>query len=139
MSRETAMNAIRSRFKTEVADVLSIPVLYDNAPGDPPDGEAEWIRFTILWGNASQTEFGGHTAHRDVALAVAQIFVPAGKGDGRSAEIADAIVPKFRAISIGEGVTFRTPYLTTVGRTGQYWQVNVSCPFFMRTVAPAQT
>ncbi len=133
-----ATNAIRSRFDTEVAQSLPITTVYDNQDEDTPEND-EWVRFSVRWADAVQREFGEKKSFRSRGVAVAQVFVPLGKGDGRALEIADAIVVALRAVSVQEIVTFRTPQVQYVGRTsrsdgGEHWQVNVSCPFFSDTV-----
>lgn len=134
-----ANNAITGRFATEVIAALlpTVVAIYDNDKTDPPENE-EWIRFTIIGGGSIQKEFGGATNHETVGVAVAQIFIPMGIGSARAYEIADIIVPLFRAKNTGaDGVTFRTPTVKTIGRSGQFWQVNVDMPYFWRAIEPS--
>lgn len=137
MSFEAVHNAIRKRFKSEVQDLESFTVLYDNAPDDTPDA-SEWVRFEIDNGVSLQISFGATKRFRRPGTAVAQIHVKASKGDQRALEIADKIVTAFRAVTVTEAgavVHFRTPMLVNLGRVSQWWQVNVNCPYYSDIVA----
>ena len=128
MSHETLANTIRSRFKTQVADVESLPTQYDNAPLDKPEN-AEWARITIKESESNQTSIGGSTnQHRTVGVLIVQLFAPWGQGDKEARRLADVVKAAFLAITVS-GVRFRTPSVIPVGRTGDEWQINVSCPF----------
>lgn len=128
MSSEALHNAIRSRFKTEVADKnAGLVVIYDNAPD--PDKDALWVRFTVLEGDANQQSLGPPRKFRTVGVAVGQVFALVDTGDRKALQVADKIKLAFRAISAG-GVTYRTPSVKNVGRVDRWWQVNVTCPFY---------
>lgn len=126
MSYETVFNTIRSRFKTLIEDGESIPVHYDNAPFDKPD-DSIWIRFTIVPGVTEQVEIP--STFRTFGLATAQVFTKIETGDKLALETADTVKSSFRAISVS-GVTFRTPSLEVIGRSENWWQVNIECPFY---------
>jgi hypothetical protein len=129
MTYEELHSAIRSRFQSQVAEVLDLPTIYDNDPTDPPTDNSIWCRFTILDG-ASRRTVCGVPEYRLVGVAVAQLFGPVGRGDQALAEIADAIVAAFRGLS-DAGVRYGDAYPQTVGvaREGDSYQVNVVCPF----------
>ena len=55
MTKTAIANAIRSRFKTQVADVLSLATQYDNHKLDNPDN-AEWCRLTVKFGETIRSE-----------------------------------------------------------------------------------
>lgn len=112
---------------TEFAVVESVSVQYDNAPFDPPD-EDPWVRFTIVWGSARQTEIGATPKFRGAGVAIAQIFVLEETGTNVLNDLADKIAAVFRKYTDGT-VTFRTPSPRLVGRDGKWWQLNVECPF----------
>ena len=130
MTKTAIANAIRSRFKTQVADVLSLPTQYDNHKLDNPDN-AKWCRLTVKFGETIQKSVGSPTGNRDrtPGVVIAQLFCPAGSGDGELLTVADAVIAAFKRVT-GTGVTFRTPSADVRGRNGAEWQINVNCPFY---------
>ncbi len=119
------------------ADHAARTTEHDNAPINPPD-DAEWIRFSIKPGDATQVSIGGSASsgqpvrERTMGIAIAQIFTPLGGGDAPAMATAEAIKATFRRTTATVPVTvqFRTPEITFVGRSAKWWQVNVTCPFF---------
>jgi len=130
MTSEAIANAIRSRFKSQVADVLELPTQYDNQKFDKPDN-ANWCRFTIEFGERFAASFGspGANRRRTVGAAFAQLFAPIENGDGELFEIADYIASKFDAVN-ADGVVFKITSAKKIGRSGDSWQINVVCPFY---------
>ena len=125
---EAVQNAVRSRFKTLVADVESVSVAYDNAPFTRPEGEM-WVRLAVLPGEDQQITMGGSTVtYRMVGVALASIFCPIETGDKAAVELARVIQTTFRRVT-ASGVEFRSPSITRIGRVGNEYQINVSCPF----------
>jgi len=129
MSVETIANTIRSRWKSQVADILTLPTVYDNAPPSSQPEDAKWARVWIVWGDSLLVEIGAQKNFRTVGQLVANLFLPVEKGDKDLLAVADTIRSAFRAVTVS-GVVFRSPSITTVGRTGNWWQVDVSCPFY---------
>ncbi len=129
MTFEALANIIRSRFKTQIADVLSLFTQYDNQKADNPDNEI-WCRLTIGFGESTQVANGGvgNNTFRTPGVMTAQIFAPMGMGEKGSYVIADAIKTAFRCVT-DSGVVFRTPSIQRIGRVENSWQVNVNCPF----------
>lgn len=128
MGFETRHNAIRKRFQDEIQDGIPIVVLYDNDPTEKPEN-AEWIRLTILPGESLQVSIGDNKRFRHPGVAMAQVFTLIEKGDQRALELADLIQVAFRSRT-EDGVTYRTPSVIVVGRSGGWHQVNVNIPFF---------
>ena len=128
MSFETLANTIRGRFKTLVVASTGLLVAYDNAPFTPTDG-VKWVRFTVLPGDSVQASIGVAKRFRTVGVAVAQIFLPIDRGDKDALALAETVKLAFRATTVS-GVTFRTPSLRRVGRTDNWYQINVNCPFY---------
>jgi len=130
MNNESIANAIRSRFKTQVADAIPLSTQYDNHDTDNPD-ETSWCRLTIKTGKAQQVSIGNPSAqrYRTPGVMIAQLFCPIGKGDSELKGLADSIIAAFRGVT-DTGVTFRTPYMNEVGRKDADWQINVVCPFY---------
>ncbi|HUS74347.1 MAG TPA: phage tail terminator-like protein [Sedimentisphaerales bacterium] len=130
MTKTAIANAIRSRFKAQVADALSLGTQYDNQKYDNPDN-AKWCRLTVKFGETLQKSVGSPTGNRGrtPGVMIAQLFGPVGKGDGALLEVADAVETAFKRVT-DTGVTFRTPSTYPRGRSGDEWQINVECPFY---------
>ena len=120
-------NAIRSRFKTLIEDGQSLATVYDNDGQSPPTDNSMWCRFYIR-DSAGQRLTVGVKNYRRSGLAVAQLFGPAGQGDGELIEVVDAIVAAFTSVSAG-GVRYLTAYQQPVGLEEGRYQINVICPF----------
>ena len=120
------LTSIRTRFDSQIAQALGIPTQYDNQEYEPSGPTITWIRFTILPGFSQQVE---NRRFRYPGIAIAQIMTPVEAGDGFARKTADKIQTAFRAVN-ADGVTYRTPYETTVGRTDEWWQLNVTIPYF---------
>ncbi|HZL99391.1 MAG TPA: phage tail terminator-like protein [Planctomycetota bacterium] len=130
-SWQAMADAVRSRFKTLVEDVVPIPTEYDNHAFTPP-ANAPWARWAIQPAVARQLEMGAASARtfRTDGRAVASIFVPEGLGDQAALVVADVVSLAFRA-QTASGVTYRSPVVKVLGRSGKWWQVNVECPFYI--------
>lgn len=130
MSWSEIANTIRSRFKTQIADVESLTTQYDNQNLDNPDNEI-WCRLTIKSGQTTQESIGAPSSNRDrtTGIMIAQLFAPIGKGDGDLKELAGTIRVAFKRVT-DNGVTFRTPSINEQGKREGMWQINVVCPFY---------
>lgn len=126
-------NAIRSRFKTQVADAQSVSTQYDNAPFAEP--ATIWVRWTVLDGESDQVSLPSPTARiRRTGVAIASIFAPLEQGDSAALALADTIAAAFRRVT-ADGVTYFTPSATPIGRDGASWQLNVVCPWYSDLLA----
>jgi hypothetical protein len=121
---ESAANIVRLRFHTNVATPSSLTTVYDNATHT--QAEDQWARFTVLPGLSDRTDSVG--TYTLPGLAIAQMFVPVGTGDADALALADTVYQEFRA-AVDAGVSFQVPTVRSVGRSGEWWQVNVACPF----------
>ena len=130
---ESLVNNIQKRF--EAFD--EFPIVWDNAPDPRLEADADsgvnplrtWIRLTVLVGEANQTQLGTVKVFRTVGVMTAQIFTILGIGNAEGYQIADRIADLFRSVS-ADGVVYRTPTVQNIGRTNDWWQINVSCPFY---------
>tara|TARA_R100000458_G_C8278525_1_gene254894 strand:+ start:11119 stop:11547 length:429 start_codon:yes stop_codon:yes gene_type:complete len=138
MGYEATHNAIRNRFNANfvaTTDTLGTDdVAWDNTTFEThDDGDTSaWVRFQVLDGESQIRNLGGTTA-RTLGLAVASVFVQAGQGDKLGLEITDEIVTAFKGVTHTYGgvtVNFRTPSVSTIGRDGSWWQINVTIPFY---------
>jgi len=130
MAWYTMHNVIRSRFRTQVANALSLTTQYDNHVIDNP-GNDNWCRLTILPGETKQVSIGAPSSNRErtVGVMIAQLFSPVQAGDGTILEIAESIRTAFKRVT-DTGVVFQTPSLKRVGQQIDSWQINVECPFY---------
>lgn len=126
MITTTTTNAIRSRFKAQIADPHSLVTQYDNQDMAKPD--LPWCRLSILDGESFQTEIV--RGYRTAGVMIAQLFYPLGTGDKAARIMAAHIEDAFKSVSIS-GTQFQTPSVKTIGRRDDSWQVNVTCPFYV--------
>jgi hypothetical protein len=95
-----------------------------------PSRDAPWIRLTILDGEGQQVEMGMKQRWRRPGIVEIQVFIPAGDGDGLSAELCDTVRDIFEGRTIN-GVIFRATSRRRVGRgrDSAWVQWNASTPF----------
>lgn len=120
-------NAIRGRFKSQIEDAQELTTLYGNDGQTAPVDNSMWCRFYVLDSPGRRLTVGTKT-YRRFGVAVAQLFGPAGHGDGELIELADVIVEAFTSVSVG-GVRYLTAYQQPVGLEEGQYQINVLCPF----------
>jgi len=135
MTNEAIANAIRSRFKAQVADLIPLPTQYDNQDLANPDN-ATWCRLTIKTAASRQVSIGNPSAqrYRTHGVMIAQLFAPLGSGVGELRGIADKVVLAFRGKTDG-GVTYASqdkdcPSVEGGWQREDSWQINVVCPFY---------
>lgn len=122
----TVEETVQTRFRTEISDVFSIPTVFDNVDEPEVPGGGQWIRFSVRLGRALRVE--RPSLLRTPGVAFAQVFVPYDEGEQPALALADKIVGRFRSV-VDQGVVFLTPTLSSVGRQGPWWQLNVQLPF----------
>lgn len=127
-------NAVRSRWDTEVTTGLSLPTQHDNAEFTEPT--TKWCRLTLQPAATDQLELGAAPSRtfRTMGRAVAMIFLPLASGDALALSLADSIAALFRAQTVG-GVTYFAPSIAQIGRSGEWWQLNVTIPFYTEALA----
>lgn len=117
---------IESYFKQVWDDTC--PILWNNTRKSPPKS-GRWIRFNILNGEGNQVSIGSTPLHRNAGLVSVQIFVKKGVGASQSYQLVDLIVAAFKRKQL-DSVQFRTPSVLEVGEIDEWFQVNVTCPFY---------
>ncbi len=134
VSFDAIHDACNTRMKTLVADAQSVEVAYDNFPFEDP-GDTTWVRFTVQMGESILVSSGGtgSNRYRTPGQAVATVFHPIEHGIDDSYTLVDQIADVFRAVT-SDGVTYQTPNVVTVGRSGKFWQTNVEIPFYADTI-----
>ena len=130
MTQGEMHNAIASRLQTLVVSPQSLAVEWPNVTGfKRPEGSL-WARVTFLGRDARQIEIGTPAKRFRVEGTVeVQIFGPLDKGEAPTVALATLIVRNFRAVGAA-GVTYRTPGIYVLGRVGDWFQVNVSIPWY---------
>ena len=131
-------DSIQARYDAafgESGTVEEFMTQFDNALFTPPDVTVDplastWVRFTVLFGQATQAEISpAKRRHRHLGNIMVQIFTPIDLGDKRAYEMGDKIIEHFRGVTVA-GVTYNSPYYTSVGLDGPWWRVALTCPFF---------
>jgi hypothetical protein len=123
MTATAIFEAIRSRFKAQVSDPLSLITIHDNA-NEPTQVVASWVRFSISIDSNAQVSTGnpGGRRFRSTGTGMVQVFVPLARGDAAALSIANTIVTAFRNVSIAPQITF-----LGVGVVGTAEQDNAWC------------
>lgn len=106
-------------------------VEYDNVPFELPKPKATpRVRWTVLPGESDRLEMGPDlTTKRITGIAIAQVFTAVDEGKKESKAIVDLLLSVFDPRETIDGVSYKTPYETRIGRSDGEFQVNVTCPF----------
>lgn len=103
------------------------PIVFENAKFT--GAEDEWVRLSILNGDAYQASMGDNPAFRHPGVVVVQIFTRPDSGSGRALELADLVDQLFR-LAVVSGIVFRVPRVQKVPSDNEWYQVNVSTEFY---------
>lgn len=101
------------------------PIVFENGVSMEDD---EWVRISILNGDAFQASLGDNPVIRHIGIVVVSIFTKKDEGSGRALQLADLVDSIFRLATIS-GIVFRVPQIKKIGGVDWY-QVNVSTEFF---------
>ncbi len=134
---EAVHDRIRSRFGTQVEDVMGFKVLYDNAdPSVIPVDQSLWVRFAVSTG---LTQVGQQSTavktYRTTGHAFAMIMAKAETGDSETLDVVDGIDSAFRGVN-DSGIRYGPVSLDVIGRAtagesgGTWFQHNVAVPFY---------
>lgn len=110
------------------------PVDYPNGPAFDPAAAPAFARLTVLTGRGRRASVGAGTSRlrRWPGVVEVQLFVKWGTGSALMSQLCDAAATIFDEQSppIASGkLSFGTPSRINAGRTGSWWQQNVSCPY----------
>lgn len=114
------------------AAALGVHTQNDNHVRTSPDDGSLWVRLSVRPGESEQRELGGATnavRQRTIGVVIAQVFAPIDVGDKSARDLAELIRAVFSRKRDGM-VQFRVPSIQTIGRRDNWWQVNVTCPFY---------
>lgn len=134
MSVQTQYRMVKRRFELQVVpDFLGVgndlPVEYPNDVNFVTPASGAWVRISFRPAGSNQVEKGSVKRFRHHATMTVQIFVDVGGGEDVANGYADTIANVFRAVTDNSNF-FRVPDINTIGRDGQWWQVNVDIPFY---------
>lgn len=107
---------------------LETVIELDNRPIDSKS-LAEFVRFSVLSADSSQVAIGCDIGTRYYGLASLTIFVRPSTGEARALELVDRFSSIFRQRR-EKNIVFRTPDVDRQGVVEEWYQVNVSIPFF---------
>ncbi len=127
MTEAQLHNVIRSRFQTEITAKVPLATVFDNQEEKPPTDGSRWCRFTIRRAESRRLTCGT-AEYRKSGVAFAQLFGPAGEGDGELLNLAGTILLAFQGLTIA-GVKYKTVTVRPIGQSGTEYQVNVEIPF----------
>lgn len=129
MNYATLFKTLSGHFNTLIATPNSLTTQYDNQRSfTAPEGSI-WARCSVKTASAYQTEISDPSA-RIPGIMIISLFSP-NEGDADLLALVDKINDAFFAVDI-DGVTYETPVVTILGRTGELWQVNVDINFFVQ-------
>ena len=129
MNWDVAFAAISTYFSSAVTIGLSLATQFDNGPMPMVGDDDTWVRLTTLPSSGAQVGFGDGGRFRTNGLVIVQVFTPIAQGDGTVLATATAIAKLFLNKAISP-VQFRTPQIKVVGRSDNFWQVNIEMPFY---------
>lgn len=125
---------VTKRFHDLVETPNALITQYDNEDQEPATNDV-WARVYFLPGTSMQADMGGESIrHRTPGVMVVALFSPLVRGVGPALAMADLIDDQFRTVT-ANGVTYRKPYVSVVGRERAWHRVNVTCPFYADDVA----
>jgi hypothetical protein len=132
---ETTANTLRTRWKTQVADVIPLPTAYDNMPFTAPN-DAPWARFEIQLGTRAQASAGavGSRRYRVRGRAVATLYHPLRTGDAAALALCDVATEAFRGTS-DTGVHLLTPTAPDQQREASQHSTRIEFPFYADEIA----
>lgn len=126
MGYATERQTIETRFNTQWASAS--PIAWDNVSYTPTTGTS-WVRFSILSGAAFQASLETTPKYRHTGIIDIGIFTPEDGGTQTARTLADTAAAVFRGWSSG-GIVCRAPYITRIGQSDGWYQLNVTVPFY---------
>lgn len=132
MNHETMIEELAARVDGVLKPTLPAGVIlqYDNQKLET--NVDTWIRVSFLTGGNFQADFGSpfNKRFRQVGVLQFSIFRKLGRGIAVPNAIVDLINAVFRSKHVN-GIKYKVPDPKTIGRDGEYWQINVDCQFWV--------
>jgi len=105
---------------------VTTPIAYDNVSFDAPDNSA-WVRLGIINGASKYRALEGKKRHAGVIII--QLFAPKNQGSNLLRGYADTIAAIFEGVNF-DTVTCRNASLLNVGISQEWYQMNLSIPYW---------
>jgi len=122
--REAILTAFSTVWTTAGEDLATIA--WDNLDFDPQGLENYvFVSFAHSTGTVAALGAGASTYNRRTAIFAAQIFVRHNTGQSRAEALAEIVLDFVESARI-QGIRFREPTMTSVGRGAEWFQVNVN-------------
>jgi hypothetical protein len=115
-------------------DPTGHPARYDDVAGDEPSGVAAWARVLVRHapGGRRQATLSGEAGarrFRATGTVIAQVMAEFGKGLNLADSLAKIVKDAFEGKTTSGGVIFRNVSSAEVGKSGQWWQTNITADF----------
>ena len=139
---EKMTNTIRGDAETALAALSSptVRAVFDNQPTPSSSSSGAnrnlgpWSYVAIMYGDTSQRDMGATVARfRRIGVLRFGLHSRIGIGEKTLLTIADSLVDWYRKTTLagsGGNIRFRSPNIVRVGLDGNWWRLNVDCPFF---------
>lgn len=128
-SRKAFLNDLRADYDAAIADSLSLPTQYPNAPFTVP-AATQWADYFVLLGDEAQIDRGGTTRRfRITGLLQVTIRTPLRVGEDAGMQVAEAIADRYSATTRA-GATFQNASVTALGPIGGWYSHAVRCAFY---------
>lgn len=127
-----ARDDINARLKAAVdAYDASLPVYYEDVGKREPEATAANLRVFVRHSDGDQDTLGGAGRRRFTRTGVVMVQVMAPFGDGFTLGDTLATVARnaFEGVSTPNGVWFRRVAVKEIGKTGNFYQTNVTANF----------
>lgn len=115
--------SLNSLLRQEIANALSIPVVFQNEPA-PVNGQFAAVQIAIYNDAPVQLVSG----HRASGLLKVFLYTPIGTGDRSPLQIADALKAALR-VKHFDNIWTQVPYIMSRGRAGSSWLHEIVVPF----------
>lgn len=124
-----SFSSVRATIETHISDNwTATPVAYDNVDLDT-SGLSEYISINLVEGDNVQATLGDIGTYQAVGVLVIMIFTDKGIGSSRARQLADQLSSLFRGSKI-DGMTFKVPSAKRIIYGSDYFQYNLSIPFY---------
>jgi hypothetical protein len=125
------LTALRTRVQTQVADVVSAPLVFDNESDEHAKTHNIWLRASLVPGDSERKTKNRVRHHFNTII---DIFIKVGLGTKSSDQIVDIILAKgaFRSVQ-ADGITYRVPTPQYLGRSEKFqafFHTQVSIPSY---------
>lgn len=132
MNFEEFREFAETKFNT---DWTTTPIDWENAPDSAAltaakGAKSPWVRFVIREGDGVLQTIGSPSRlDRYAGALIISVFVAQLTGTGTARTYADDIADIWRGYAGADCVKFRTPFMTVVGETDGWFQINVTVNF----------